>query len=51
MIVVKRKKVTPATTAAIGIGVTLVIAAVGWFLLISPQRSRAASLDDEIAAV
>ena len=51
MIVVKRKKLSPAATASIGIGVTLVIAAVGWFLLISPQRSRAGELDEEIAAV
>lgn len=51
MIVVKRKKLSPAATAGIGIGVTLVIAAVGWFLLISPQRSRASEIEDEIAAV
>jgi hypothetical protein len=51
VIVVKRKRLSPGATAAIGVGVTLVIAAVGWFLLISPQRSRASTLDDEIAAV
>ncbi len=51
MIVVKRKKLSPAATAGIGIGVTLVIAAVGWFLLISPQRARAGELDEEVAAV
>jgi hypothetical protein len=31
--------------------VTLVIAAAGWFLVISPQRSRATSIDNEIAEV
>jgi hypothetical protein len=51
VIVVKRKKLSPAATSGIGIAVTLVIAAVGWFLLISPQRSRATSTDDEIAEV
>ena len=51
MIVVKRKKLSPAATAGIGISVTLVIALVGWFLLISPQRSRASSIDDEIVEV
>lgn len=51
MIVVKRKKLSPAATAGIGIAVTLVIAAVGWFLLISPQRSRASAIDGEIAEV
>jgi hypothetical protein len=51
VIVVKRKKLSPAATAGIGIAVTLVIAAVGWFLLISPQRSRASAIDGEIAEV
>jgi hypothetical protein len=51
VIVVKRKKLSPAATSGIGIALTLVIAAVGWFLLISPQRSRASSIDDEIADV
>ena len=31
MIVVKRKRLSPGATAGIGIGVTLLIAAVGWF--------------------
>ena len=51
MIVVKRKRFSPAATAAMGIGVTLVIAAVGWFLLISPQRARAGEIDGEISEV
>lgn len=51
MIVVKRKRLSPGATAGIGIGVTLLIAAVGWFLLISPQRSRASEIDEEIGAL
>jgi hypothetical protein len=51
VIIVKRKKLSPAVTSGIGIALTLVIAAVGWFLLISPQRSRASSIDNEIADV
>jgi hypothetical protein len=51
VIVVKRKKLSPAAASGIGIALTLVIAAVGWFLLISPQRSRASSIDNEIADV
>jgi hypothetical protein len=51
VIVVKRKRLSPGATAGIGIGVTLLIAAVGWFLLISPQRSRASEIDEEIGAL
>jgi Tfp pilus assembly protein PilO len=48
---VKKRKLTPGVTAAIGVGITLLIAAAGWFLLVSPQRSRSSSLDEEIALV
>lgn len=51
MIVVKAKKLSPAATSAIGIGGVLVVALIGWFLLISPQRSRASSIDVEIEQV
>jgi hypothetical protein len=48
---VTKRKFSPAATAGIGIGFTLVIAAIGWFLLVSPQRSRSSELDEKIAAV
>jgi hypothetical protein len=48
---VKKQKLTPAMTAALGIGGVIVVALVGWFLLISPQRSRAAELDKQITEV
>jgi len=48
---VTKRKFSPAATAGIGMGFTLVIAAMGWFLLVSPQRSRASELDEKIASV
>ena len=48
---VTKRKLSPAATAGVGIGFTLVIAAMGWFLLVSPQRSRASELDGKIASV
>jgi hypothetical protein len=48
---VKKRKLSPAATSAIGVACVLVIALAGWFLLISPQRSRAADLDKQIADV
>jgi Tfp pilus assembly protein PilO len=48
---VTKRKLSPAATAGVGIGFTLVIAAMGWFLLVSPQRSRASELDEKIASV
>lgn len=48
---VTKRKLSPAATAGIGIGFTLVIAAMGWFLLVSPQRSRASELDGKIASI
>jgi Tfp pilus assembly protein PilO len=47
----KKRKASPAATAAIGVAIALLVAAAGWFLLVSPQRARAAELDEEIAAV
>jgi hypothetical protein len=48
---VKKRKLSPTATAGVGVGVTLVAALTGWFLLVSPQRSRAADYDAEIALV
>ena len=48
---VKKRKLSPAATAGIGVAAVLVLALAGWFLLVSPQRARAAELDVEIAAV
>ena len=47
----KKRKLSPAATASIGVGFALVVALAGWFLLVSPQRSRSAQLDEEITAV
>jgi Tfp pilus assembly protein PilO len=48
---VTKRKLSPAATAGIGVGIAVVLALAGWFLLVSPQRSRASSLDTEIVAV
>ena len=48
---VTKRKFSQAATAGIGIGFTVVIAAMGWFLLVSPQRSRSSELDEKIASV
>jgi hypothetical protein len=48
---VAKRKFSPAATAGIGIGFTLVIAAMGWFLLVSPQRSRSSELGEKLASV
>jgi hypothetical protein len=50
-VIVTRRKVSPVVAAGIGVGIALVLAAAGWFLLVSPQRSHAAELDVEIAAI
>ena len=50
MIVTKRK-FSPAATIGVGVGITLVIAAFAWFVLISPQRARASTLDAELVLV
>jgi Pilus assembly protein, PilO len=46
-----KRKLSPAATASIGIAIALAVAAAGWFLLVSPQRARSASLDEEISSV
>jgi hypothetical protein len=48
---VKKRKLSPAATVGIGVGSVLVIALAGWFLAISPQRSRASDLDKQIVDV
>jgi hypothetical protein len=48
---VTKRKLSPVATAGIGVGIALVVAAFGWFVLVSPQRSRAASLDVEIVQI
>jgi Tfp pilus assembly protein PilO len=48
---VKKRKLSPAATVAIGVGIVVVIALAGWFLAISPQRSRASDLDTQITEV
>jgi hypothetical protein len=50
-VIVTRRKLSPVAAAAIGVGIAVLLAAAGWFLLVSPQRSRSAELDKEIAAV
>jgi hypothetical protein len=50
-VIVTRRKVSPVAAAAIGVGIAVLLAAAGWFLLVSPQRAHAAELDKEIAAV
>lgn len=47
----KKRKLSPAVSAAIGVGISVVVAAAGWFLLVSPQRSRGSEIDKEIASV
>lgn len=46
-----KRKFSPAATVGVGVGITLVIALFGWFVLISPQRSRATALDAELVLV
>jgi hypothetical protein len=48
---VKSRKLSPLASTLVGVLVAGLVAAAGWFLLVSPQRSRAADLDVEIAAV
>lgn len=36
---------------AVTVGALLLVAALGWFFLVSPQRSRSSALDEEIAAM
>jgi hypothetical protein len=46
---VTAKKISPPVIAAVTAAIVLVISAGGWFLLVSPKRSEASRLDDEIA--
>ena len=48
---VTKRKLSPAATAGIGVAITLVIALFGWFVLVSPQRSRATAIDAELVLV
>jgi type IV pilus assembly PilO-like protein len=48
---VQKRKLSPRATAGLGIGGVLVVLLASWFLLISPQHSRAADLDKQIADV
>jgi Tfp pilus assembly protein PilN len=48
---VTKRKASPAATAGVGVGIALLIGLLAWFVLISPQRSRAASLDEELVQV
>jgi Pilus assembly protein, PilO len=50
-VTVVRRKVSPVAAAGIGVAIALLVAAAGWFLLVSPQRANAAELDEQIAAV
>lgn len=48
---VTKRKLSPAATAGVGVAIALFIGLLGWFVLISPQRSRASSLDEELVQV
>ena len=48
--IVTRRKVSPVVAAGIGVGIALILAAAGWFLLVTPAFPRA-ELDVEIAAI
>ena len=48
---VTKRKLSPVATAGVGVGITLVIALFGWFVLVSPQRSRATAIDAELVLV
>jgi len=48
---VTKRKLSPVATAGVGVGIALVIGLFGWFVLVSPQRSRAATIDAELVLV
>jgi Tfp pilus assembly protein PilN len=44
----KRPKLTGTTMLLVGVGTSLLVLLVGWFVLVSPQRSKASDLDTQI---
>ena len=44
-----KDKLTPKVVAALGVAAVAAVALIGWFGLVSPQRSKAAELDNRIA--
>jgi hypothetical protein len=42
-------KLTPKVVAALGVVAVAAVALIGWFALVSPQRSKASNLDRQIA--
>jgi hypothetical protein len=44
-----KDKLTPKVVAALGAAAIAVVALIGWFGLVSPQRSKASELDQQIA--
>ena len=46
----KRLKLTGTTMLLLGVGTSLLVLLVGWFVLVSPQRSKASDLDTQIQA-
>ena len=44
-----KDKLTPKVVAALGAAALAAVALIGWFGLVSPQRSKAADLDQQIA--
>ena len=44
-----KDKLTPKVVAALGVAAVAAVALIGWFGLVSPQRSKAAELDSRIA--
>ena len=48
---VTKPKLSPVATVGISVAIALVVGLFGWFVLVSPQRSRTSALDAEIALV
>ena len=44
-----KDKLTPKVVAALGVAAVAAVALIGWFGLVSPQRSKASDLDRQIA--
>jgi hypothetical protein len=47
----KKQQLDPRVQLAIAIAVPLLVLAVGWFMVVSPQKSKAAKVDEQIAQV